>query len=197
MDNEKYFFPRDKDNKLVQYDIVEGEILEIDELSGVEPETSTASHRNPLTIEGSIFDEQGKPFGGALILVRSISDSPRPLFISSRTGDDGKYQLKLPAGGPYFLVARTKLVNIGRPKPGDFVGTYGGTSPQAGGKAPSVFSGGKSVSGGENEVIKGVDIIMYKVPNPEEIKNKLLEQSETPVFPGRGGQRGLENLPNQ
>ena len=81
-------------------------------------------------------------------------------------------------------MVRENLVNVGRPRPVDFVGTFGGSPPQAAGKSPSVFSGGKPVTGKENQVLKGIDITMYKIPDPEEVKKRLVDESAKPILPG-------------
>jgi hypothetical protein len=184
--DEKYFFPRDERGALRQFEVVAGKTSEIGSLSGTEPE-STPEIADALVIEGTIADERGKPVAGALIMVRNDLVNPRPLFISKRTKADGRYQLKLPAGGPYYLVVRERLVDVGRPRPGDFVGTYGGSPPRAAGQAPSIFSGGKPVGGTANQVLKDIDITMYKIPDPEETKKRILQESESPIVPGGKG----------
>lgn len=188
--DEFFFFPRDDEGKLRQFEVVAGLTTETGDLGVAESEIFPEI-TNAFVVEGTISDEQGKPFGGVLILVRRNIDSPRPLFISQRTGLDGRYQLKLPPGQKYYLVARENLVDVGRPKPGYFIGTYGGSKPQLG-QVSSVFSGSKTVFGVANQVTKGIDITMYKIPDPEELKKKILEDSKkltttgstTPMTPG-------------
>lgn len=191
---EVYFFPRDDKGELRIFEVKDGQETLAGELKGREPEKKP-DLANPLTVEGTLYDEQGKPFADGLILVRSELANPKPLFISDRTGADGKYRLKLPPGGPYYLVARENLVNVGRPRPGEFVGAYGGKPPQVAGKAPTVFSGGEPVGGGPDETLTGKDIVMYKIPNPQEVKETLMEQSESPTFPGRGAQMKVPEGP--
>jgi hypothetical protein len=181
--DEFFFFPRDEQGDLFQYEVVAGQTTDVGILSRLEPETFPEI-TNAFVVEGTVYDEQGKPFAGALILVRGDLSTPRPLFISKRTGIDGRYQLKLPIGQQFYLVARENLVDVGRPKSGDFVGSYGGSKP-ASGQTPAVFSTtGKPVFGIANQVAKGIDITMYKIPDPEEIRKKVLDESEKATAPG-------------
>jgi hypothetical protein len=180
--DEKFFFARDKAGELRIFEVFAGQTTDTGVLSGSRPE-SFPEIVDAFTVEGTIYDEQGKPFGGALILVRSELKVPRPLFISGRTGEDGGYQLKLPAGGPYFLVVRDNLINVGRPAPGDVVGIYGGAKPLST-DIPNILNGGRSVSGEVGTVLKGINIVMYKIPDPEEKKTEFLKQLESPTPPG-------------
>ena len=180
--DEEFFFARDKAGELRTFEVFAGQTTETGVLSGSGSE-SFPEIVNAFTVEGTIYDEQGKPFGGALILVRRDLKVPRPLFISGRTGVDGGYQLKLPAGGPYFLVVRENLVNVGRPAPGNFVGTYGAAKPRST-EIPSILTGGRPVAGEVGTVLKGIDIVMYKIPDPEEKKVQFRKQSESPTPPG-------------
>ena len=180
--DEEFFFARKKDGELRQFEIVGGQINDVGTLSGIMPETFPEIE-DYFTVVGTIYNEKGKPFPKALILVRRELRIPRPLFISERTGSDGKYELKLPGGTPYYLVVREDLVNVGRPKPGNFVGIYGG-SPPSSGAVPTVFAGGKVVNGKKGDILKGIDITMYEIPDPEERKKEFQEQSASPTPPG-------------
>lgn len=180
--DEEFFFARQKDGELRQFEIVGGQITDSGTLRGIMPEFFPEIEDH-FTVSGTIYNEKGKPFPKVLVLVRRELTIPRPLFISERTGSDGKFELKLPAGIPYYLVVREDLVNVGRPKPGNFVGIYGG-SPPSSGAVPTVFAGGKVVNGKKGEIIKGIDITMYEIPDPEEKKKEFQVQSSSPTPPG-------------
>lgn len=182
--DEEFFFARDGEGKLRSFAIVAGKTTEAGILSGDQPE-SFPEIAEAFTVKGTIYDELGKPFGGALILVRGSLNVPKPLFVTPRTGPDGKYEIKLPAGRSFYLVVRKNLIDVGRPAPGDFVGAYGGTAPLTG-NSPAVFSGGKPVTGKVGEVLTGMDVTMYKIPDPEELKKKYQDQTTAPMVGGIG-----------
>lgn len=185
-EDEKFFFVRDKKGGLREFKVIADRTVDLGRIGGGAPE-GFPEIANAFTVEGTVFDEHGKPFSGALVLVRENQQVPRPLFISSRTGSDGKYQLKLPAGPPYYLVARENLAEIGRPVIGSHVGAYVvGSAPVATG-AP-VISGGDPVTGSVGQVLTGMDIIMRKVPNPEEVKEDIQKkQTASPQAPDKVG----------
>lgn len=185
--DEEYFFVRDAKGDLRVFEVVAGVTEDIGSLMGTAPE-SFPDIEHYFTVEGTILDEQGKPFGGVLILVRSDLATPRPLFISERTGADGRYRLKLPADQPVYLVVRENLINVGRPLPGNIVGTYGGSAPRSG-EVPSIFLGGKPVLGAEGTVLKGMDITVYKIPDPEALKSTFQAQSQSVTPPGNAVRR--------
>lgn len=76
-------------------------------------------------VTGQILDPKGKPVAGVQVL---LYDDPmmlnRPLFVSSQTSADGRYQLSFPEGGRYYLAARSELG--GTPAPGELYGRYQG-----------------------------------------------------------------------
>lgn len=186
--DEPFFFVRDAEGgELRIFEVVEGQDSDIGVLTGSGSE-SFPDIENYYSVQGTITDKDGKPFEGALILVREQLTIPRPLFISERTGADGKYTLKIPAGQSVFLVVRESLVNVGRPRPGNFVGTYGAKAPGPG-QTPTIFLGGKPVVGEVGTVLTGIDITMYKIPDPEELKKDFQAQSESVTPPGSDGMR--------
>ena len=150
--------------------------------------------KNLVTIEGRLLKDDGTPFVGGVVLVKSDMNNQRPDFISPLTGEDGRFSLRLPSDTTYYLVGRERL--IGRPAPGSYVGTYGSNAaiidggalpignarparPGSGrpGFVDRVLEEGKNlpkpVIGKAGEVISGVEITMFKVPNPEEQREKL------------------------
>ena len=69
-------------------------------------------------IEGIVQDDAGKPVEGALVLAFiSPTIIGKPLFVSERSGKDGRFLLRVHEGGTFYL----KLRN-----------TYGGGPPRAG-----------------------------------------------------------------
>lgn len=77
-------------------------------------------------VSGRVVDVHGKSVAGVQILLYDDATMlNRPLFVSQKTGEDGKYNLSFPAGGHYYLAARSELG--GTPAPGEFYGRYQGT----------------------------------------------------------------------
>jgi len=75
-------------------------------------------------IKGVIRDKEGVPvpdvFVGAYTRPVALG---KPDYISKRSGKDGSYELRLPEGGEYYLVARFRLG--APPAPGDYYGRAG------------------------------------------------------------------------
>ena len=80
------------------------------------------------TVRGRVSDEEGRPFPGALVLVKVSSNVARPLFISAPSDKEGRYHIRLPPDTTYYLVARQSIKG-GRPRVGAYVGTFGKTAP--------------------------------------------------------------------
>lgn len=185
-EEEKFFFVRDNKGELRQFEVITGKTDDLGLISGTAPE-GFPEISEAFTVEGTVYDEQGKPFTGALVIVRENPEVPRPLFISRRTGTDGRYRLKLPAGNYYYLVARENLVDLGRPLRGSQVGAYTGNSAPAAAGAP-VLSGGEAITGTVGQVLTEMNIIMRPIPNPEEIKESMQKKAQSPLLPEKGGE---------
>lgn len=78
-------------------------------------------------ISGRIVDREGKPLAGLTALLYADDTMlNRPLYVSQPTGEDGRFQLSFPAGGSFYLAARSSLG--GTPAPGEWYGRYQGTA---------------------------------------------------------------------
>lgn len=148
-----------------------------------------------FTIEGVVSDRHGTPISGVVVLGKSQLNIPRPEFISERTDKDGFYRLKLPAHKSFYLVSRETIAGA-RPKPGTLIGTYGIES-KSGLATPSIFGSGSpppgvvnhevssqalTVAGGPGEKNSNVNIFMYMVPDPENIKASIQGTINAPKF---------------
>lgn len=116
-----------------------------------------------VTVRGTLVDKKGQPFTeDAWILVKQNPAARRPNFISERIRGDGQFELHLPSGRSYYLLAKDVL-GMGRPLPGRHVGAYTGAVP--------VFDQNKPepkpvpLSGGAGEVLSGIQILMIEVPD--------------------------------
>ena len=100
-------------------------------------------------IEGRILGRDGKPVEGAYAaLYANPGMLGRPVFLSDRTGPDGRYAISVREPGRYFLGARTGYG--GPPAAGGLYGRYEGNPDH-------------SVSIRENERLTGTDIRVYEV----------------------------------
>ncbi len=82
------------------------------------------SHAVTTSIEGVVKGKGGKPVADAVVaaFVTPVMQG-RPLFVSEKTGKDGKYILRVPPG-TYFLRARNAFAS-GPPQEGQIVGYFG------------------------------------------------------------------------
>jgi len=190
---EKFYYARNDQGDLREIAIGTGEVKDFGQIVMALPDTFPAA-KNLVTIQGRLLKDDGTPFAGGVVLVKSILTQMRPDFISPRTDEAGRYEIKLPADTPYFLVGRER--SVGRPLPGSYIGTYGSNKPiSLGGALPigSLMQGlpasgmptvegvdigpgkdlPKTVTGKPGQSFTGVDIMMFKMPVPAEQKEKL------------------------
>lgn len=82
-------------------------------------------------IEGMVTDAHGKPVENALVFAfLTPAMVGKPLFISEKTGKDGKYILRVHQGGNYYLKIRNSYGG-GAMKAGEIMGSYGQEKPLA------------------------------------------------------------------
>ena len=192
---EKFYYARDDKGDLRVIAIGTGEEKDFGQVVVAPPDTFPAA-KNLVTVQGRLLmDKEGIPFPGGVVLVKTNMNKQRPDFVSARTDEAGRYEIKLPADTPYFLLGRERAV--GRPVPGTYIGTYGsetainlgGMRPigtmrpaqPAPGMPPQVEGMNigpskdlpKTVMGKPGQTLTGVDIKMFRTPVPEEIREKL------------------------
>jgi hypothetical protein len=190
---EKFYYARDDQGDLREIAIGTGEEKDFGQIVVVLPDTFPAA-KNLVTIQGRLLKDDGTPFAGGSVLVKKNLYKQRPDFVSPRTDEAGRYEIKLPADTPYFLVGRER--SVGRPVPGSYVGTYGSNKPISLGGAlpigtvrPSLPTSGmptaqglelgpgealpKTVMGKPGQTLTGIDIKMFKTPVPGEQREKL------------------------
>jgi len=89
-------------------------------------ERYAASMFGNTSITGKIVNAKGAPVAGSQAM---LYDDPmmlnRPLYVSQKTGADGRFILSFPQGGVYYLAARDQLG--GTPAPGEIYGRYQGS----------------------------------------------------------------------
>lgn len=200
---EKYYFAAAGPAELRLLTIANREIVDAGRIDGAPPESfSGVKIPASFTVNGRVLNEKGTPVPGALVFAKQNLNSPRPEFLSSRTGEDGKFVLILPTEKSFFLVARETIAGA-RPRPGQLVGTYGirsetgMASPMivgAAGPPPGVLDKDQGamdralpVLGAEGETIAGIEIFMYPVPDPEAVKASIQGTPDSPKLE-TGGQ---------
>jgi hypothetical protein len=100
-------------------------------------------------VTGQILDQKGRPVAGVQVLLYDDSMMlNRPLFVSQKTGPDGRYQLSFPKGGHYYLAARNELG--GTPAPGESYGRYQGSPDH-------------SIDIETGKVLEGIEIVVDEV----------------------------------
>jgi len=89
-----------------------------------------AVEEGPLSIRGTVFSEEGSPVSGVYAFLYSDHRMVgKPAAISSPTGPDGTYEIKVQDPGSYYLGARSRYG--GPVEPGELMGAYdeGGIQP--------------------------------------------------------------------
>jgi hypothetical protein len=188
---EKFIFIRDADGTLKTVEVKAGEDIDIGVVTGSAP-TDFVEVSDAFIIRGVVTDEKKTPFAGAVVLLKYNMNSPRPVYVSKVTGEDGKYEFSVPAG-TYYIIARQQLSMVGRPKPGSYLGTYGieEEKPIGGGQVMGA-SMGKAVTGKQDDVLENINIMMFKLPDPEERRQKIqdavnaqkIDKKDLPIPPG-------------
>jgi len=171
---EKFIFIRDAGGTLKTFEVIPGEDIDIGDVTGSAP-TDFVEVSDSFIIRGMVTDENDTPFAGAVVLLKYNMNSPRPVYVSELTGENGKYEFSVPAG-TYYLIARQQLSMIGRPKPGSYLGTYGEKEekPLGGGQVMGA-STGKAVTGKQGDIHENINIMMFKLPEPEARRLKIQE----------------------
>jgi len=190
---EKFYFVRDDNGGLREITLAVKEVKDVGKVIGALPDTFPTT-KKLVTIEGILLLENGHPYKGGVVLVKTEMNKPRPDFVSERTGEDGIFKLQLPPDTAYYIIGRERAV--GRPVPGTYIGTYGSKSAISQGGAlplgsvrPAQPASGmpqlegadlgpaddlpKIVMGKSGETLTGIDITMFQMPAPEAQREKL------------------------
>ncbi len=113
-----------------------------------------------FTIEGFIKDGLGAPLKEAVIIAFKVGESRRrPEYVLRNSSEEGHYSIKLATRNSYFITVRTGIGG-GQPSPGEYIGRYGGNNPI-------------TVSGNKDEILKDININVFKIPEPGASKDKF------------------------
>jgi len=127
------FLPLPGEGASRQYTIIGDATKDAGTISGALTfrKASMASTSGISAIEGRVTDPKGAPLENILVLAfTNAAMRGKPLFISEKTGTDGKYLLRVDQGGNYYLKIR-RAYGGGALQPGDIMGSYGGEEPTA------------------------------------------------------------------
>jgi hypothetical protein len=141
---------RDENGEAKTHLVKRNETCDIGTVAEAVPFSKSAVQEKGMTsIEGTVIDTDKKPVVGAVVLAyRTPEMTGRPLFVSQRTGEDGKFSLGVDREGVYYLKTRN---GIGvRPVAGELMGSYGS------GDVP------RPVTIKTGEIVKGIDITVTR-----------------------------------
>jgi hypothetical protein len=135
--------------------VANGSTTDLGIITGALPfKRSSIKTKDGITaVEGKVTDSRGKPVKNALVFAfQTPAMVGKPLFVSERTGKDGKYILRVHQGGDYFLKIRNTYGG-GAMKAGEIMGSYGQEKPLA-------------VKAKTGEIVKGINITGISFPGP-------------------------------
>jgi len=127
------FLPFHEGSAPKQYTVVNGTKTDLGTIKGAVPykKLSNRSMEGVTAIEGTVTDSRGKPVENALVFAfLTPAMVGKPLFISEKTGKDGRYILMVHQGGNYYLKIRNTYGG-GALKAGEIMGSYGQEKPMA------------------------------------------------------------------
>jgi len=146
-----FFISSDEKGSPKVYTVKRGEEINIGTLSEATPFKGWVASDDITIIEGKVLMNE-EPVEGALVFAYT---SPRmfakPDYVSDRADKDGRYVLRVPGGGDYYLMARDTYGG-GPPTDGTVMGVYGKQKTPI---AVKVYT---------NEAKKGIDIAVIKFP---------------------------------
>lgn len=193
---EKFYFAHDGKRRLRKLSIEDRQLSDVGRIDAIRrPEVADNENIAYFTVEGKVVDgDTDIPYAGARVLAKKKPTHGKPDYFAPPTGSDGKFSLKLPVGVPLYLLAREQITGY-KPGAGDKVGTYGLYSPA--GAANKIMSSssaedstlsveerldlsntdhGLTVSGKKGDVISGIVIHMYAIPDHQEGQENMVKQ---------------------
>lgn len=127
-----FFISQDGKGNPKMHTVKKGETTDLGIISGAVPFNRASLAKDGITaIEGAILDVDGKPVEGALVFAfMTQTMAGKPFFVSDKTGKDGRYIMRVQAGGKYYLRVRDSYGG-GPPVAGNIMGIYGENEPVA------------------------------------------------------------------
>lgn len=197
-DNEVYYFATDDQGRLRKVAIEDFKEIDAGRIDSALPDTFPEKE-DYFTVEGTVYREEGgEPLADAIVLAKTTPTMRRPQYFSERTGQDGKFQIKLPPGRTFYLVTRTDITGT-KPEAGENIGKYGadtfsetstsveqmigGPPPGVAKKeTPRIVADSIPVSGNKGDLVSGLKIVMYKMPDQNELRQENMRLAEAPDY---------------
>ena len=186
------FRVRDEKGVIKAHIIKEGEnidlgVLEVDPLRKID-RTGTAADLQVTSLEGVITDSDGKPVVNELVYAfQSPKKGERPIFVSERSDNAGKYVLRTTEGS-YYLRVRKELGDSGAPAAGQLIDSYGEKEPV-------------HITVKKNEKKTGIDLKVEKFPGKGPFQGKGPKYGKGPkentvIKPARLGKPPAQGKPS-
>lgn len=197
-EGEVYYFADDGQGRLRKLAIEDFKEVNVGRIDGSLPGIFSEKE-NFFTVEGTVYEEEGgAPLEGALVLGKTTPTMRRPQYFSKPTGKDGKFSIKLPSDLTFYLVTRTEITGT-KPEPGENIGKYGAdtfteASPNLeqmiGGpppgvpkkETPRIVADSIPVTGSKGQVVSGLKVVMYKMPDQTKLREENMRSAEAPDY---------------
>lgn len=130
-DGDLFFVHRDEKQNAISREFKAGTATDLGRLAGAVPYVKkTSLEEGSTAIEGQILNSLNLPVEGMIVYAwTKKAMTGKPVFVTERTGKDGKYLMRVHKGGDYYLMVRDEYGG-GVPRVGAFVGVYGGEEPK-------------------------------------------------------------------
>ena len=188
---EKFYFANDGQDKLRRLAITDFQKVDVGRIDCSLP-TIFKEEEDHFAVEGVVLRGEGieRPVADAMVLAKRTAEAMRPEYISGVTDHDGKFSIKLPPDQTFYLVARASITGA-RPNPGEDIGKLGvdkdtskssevnfvgAPTPPSEDFLSKAGSRGQlndtaiPVTGKKGEVISGMKIHMFKMPDGQAIR---------------------------
>ncbi|MSM39657.1 MAG: carboxypeptidase regulatory-like domain-containing protein [Geobacter sp.] len=131
IEGDLFLVGRDPQGKPRTFTVKAGQQQDLGTIAGALPFGKTTVRPGTTGIEGVVVGPEGKPVVGVFVFAfLTPAMVGRPLFVSEKTGPDGRFLLRLAEGGEYYLKAK-ELYGGGPPRQGGIIGAYGDDEPKA------------------------------------------------------------------
>ena len=131
IEGDLFLVNRDPQGKARTFTVKAGQQQDLGTISGALPFGKTMKRPGITGIEGVVVGPEDKPVAGVFVFAfLTPAMVGRPLFVSEKTGPDGRFLLRLAEGGDYYLKAK-ELYGGGPPRQGGIIGAYGDEVPKA------------------------------------------------------------------
>lgn len=179
---EKFFFALDEAKELRVFTVQAGKTVDVGPVSGAIPHIVLDPDQY-FNVRGTVRYEDGRPFAGAYVTAKKDLTTPRPLFISRPTDEAGRYSILLPPNEPFHIGALENLSGGWSPVPS--AAKHNMNPPVTIGSEGS-YVAGKQITGKPGELLEGIDITMYKVMDPEQVRTEMLNKAKAQPLPEQG-----------